>query len=295
LKSDIFLQYLAEKRYLVSDGATGTNLIIRGLEQGKTCEDWVLENPKKITQLHKDFISSGADIILTSTFGASIIRLKQSGLDAKFEEINTTAVKIAKMAIENSDVLVAGSIGPLGQMMKPFGLMEATTAEKYYADQAELLFQAGVDMIVIETQFDIDEAKAAIRGAKSVGDIAVICSFSFDRGTKTMMGIGPTKFASEVKDLEITAIGINCGKSLDDNLNALKELAAATDLPIWFKPNAGLPQLDANGIPVYSVSPEKMAECVPGWIDNGAKIIGGCCGTSPDHLMAISKAINTHR
>ena len=294
MNNDVFLQYLAENKYLLADGATGTNLIKRGLESGKTGEDWVLENPDKITQLHKDFVAAAADIILTCSFGASRIRLKQSGLDDKFEEVNTTAVKLAKSVVANSDVLVAGSIGPLGQMMKPFGILEISDAETYYAEQAEHLIKAGADLLVIETQFDINEAKAAIRGVKSAGEIALICSFSFDRGTKTMMGINPTMFMSEVKDMDLAAIGINCGKSLEDNLNALKELSGTANIPIWFKPNAGLPKLDAKGIPTYTVSPEEMAGCVPRWIENGARIIGGCCGTSPQHLKALANAVKTY-
>ncbi|MDO9546731.1 MAG: homocysteine S-methyltransferase family protein [Pelolinea sp.] len=291
MNSKEFSNLLLKNKFLVSDGATGSNLIQRGLERGSSAEHWVLEHPEKIKQLHMDFIDAGAEIILTSTFGASEIRLTQSGLEENFMLINKNAVSLAKEAIKNSNVLVAGSIGPLGQMLKPFGILDFQEAEDQYAKQADILSCSGVDIIVIETQFDLNEAKAAISGVRSVCDIALICSFSFDRGVKTMMGVSPTTFFEEMKEMELSAFGINCGKSLQDNLEALKELADATDAPVWFKPNAGLPKIDAYGNPEYDVSPGKMAENVATWIEAGASIIGGCCGTTPDHLKAISASL----
>jgi len=290
-----FSDFIIEKKVIVSDGATGTNLIQRGLEQGVTAENWVLEKPEKIKNLYLDFIKAGSEIILTSTFGASEIRLEQSGLRSKYQQVNQVAVTLAKEATKNTDVLVAGSIGPLGQMLEPFGTLEISEAEGYYARQAAVLCTSGVDIIVIETQFDLNEAIAAISGVKSTCDQALVCSFSFDRGVKTMMGVGPSSFAKEMEGLGISAIGINCGKSLDDNYIALSELSNATDIPIWFKPNAGLPHLDKSGQPAYDISPEQMAKNIPNWINAGARIIGGCCGTTPEHLKAMANIIKTSR
>ena len=282
---------LGKKKLLVSDGATGTNLIQRGLPQGITAEQWVLENPDKIIQLHKDFIAAGSDIILTSTFGGSKIRLEQSSLGDSFNEVNSSAVALAKKAAENTAVLIAGSMGPLGHMLKPLGPLDEKEAENYYKDQAAVLSEAGVDMLLIETQFDLTEASLGVNAALKASSLPVICSFSFDRGTKTMMGVSPAKFAQTLGKSGVAALGINCGKSLEDNLDALKELADATDLPIWFKPNAGLPTLTAAGQPVYDVTPDLMASHVASWIEAGAIIIGGCCGTSPAHLGAIAEAV----
>jgi len=290
-----FSKLLSEKNVIISDGATGTNLIQRGLEQGVTVENWVIEKPEKIKKLHLDFIEAGAEIILTSTFGASEVRLEQSVLKDMYEQVNHAAVALAKEATNNTEVLVAGSIGPLGKMLKPFGPLGIREAECYYARQAAVLYASGVDIIVIETQFDLNEAKAAINGVKSSCDQALVCSFSFDRGVKTMMGVSPSSFAKEMEGLGISSIGINCGKSLDDNLNALNELSKATDLPVWFKPNAGLPHLDISGKPKYDITPEQMAKNIPAWIDAGARIIGGCCGTTPKHLKAIANIVNTSR
>jgi 5-methyltetrahydrofolate--homocysteine methyltransferase len=282
---------LEEKRYLTSDGATGTNLIARGLPRGKTAEEWVLENPEAIRALHRDFINAGSDIILTSTFGGSEIRLSRSGLKDKHQLVNRTAVELARQAAADHQVLIAGSMGPLGEMMKPLGTLDEEIAERNYREQAQSLTEAGADLLLIETQFDIAEAAVAIKAARSISQLPVICSFSFDRGTKTMMGVGPTQFAEAIIPLGVTALGINCGKSMEDNLNALKELASVTQLPIWFKPNAGLPVIDAEGHTSYDVSPEGMGSHVVEWIKNGARIIGGCCGTSPAHVSAIHKVL----
>ena len=290
-----FSNLLKERKIIIADGATGTNLMLRGLERGATAEQWVIEHPDKIEDLHKDFIKAGAEIILTATFGGSEIHLERSGLKEIFSQINRSAVRIAKEAAKNTQVLVAGSIGPLGQMLKPLGTLEYKDAEIYYSNQATALTSAGADLIVIETQFDMNEAKAAINGVKSSSNEALVCSFSFERGTKTMMGVSPSSFAKEVEDFELSAIGINCGKSLNDNFLALQELASTTEKPIWFKPNAGLPHLDASGAPTYNITPNQMAEKVGIWIEIGCRIIGGCCGTTPDHLKVIAEAVKTLR
>jgi 5-methyltetrahydrofolate--homocysteine methyltransferase len=288
-----FSQILEEKKILTSDGATGTNLIARGLPRGKTSEEWVLENPEEIIRLHRDFIDAGADIILTCTFGGSQIRLSRSDLGERHKEVNSTAAALARQAIGSGPTLIAGSMGPLGEMMKPFGTLDEVTAEKNYHQQAQVLSEAGVDMLLIETQFDITEAITAVTAARSASDLPVICSFSFDRGTKTMMGVDPNQFAEKIMPLGVAALGINCGKSLEDNLESLKELSQVTYLPIWFKPNAGLPKIDSDGQAIYDVTPEEMASHVGQWIENGARIIGGCCGTTPQHLKAIHDSLVT--
>ena len=155
------------------------------------------------------------------------------------------------------------------------------------------LAQAGVELLVIETQFDINEAKAAVMAVRSVSDLPLVCSVSFDRGKRTMMGVSPAQVAQEIGALAVDLLGINCGRSLEDNLAALKLLHAETDKPLWFKPNAGLPKLDDQGQPVYDVTPSDMAEQVPAWLAAGAQVVGGCCGTSPSHLAAIAAVIKS--
>ncbi|MHB0965455.1 MAG: homocysteine S-methyltransferase family protein [Bellilinea sp.] len=285
-----FLDAIQSGKIIIADGATGSNLQQRGLPDGKSGEAWVLENPQAILALARDFIAAGAEILLTCTFGASRLHLANMGLDAECEQINLTGAKLARQAAESRGAFVAGSIGPTGQMLDPYGPLAVADAEAAFAEQARFLAAGGVDLIVIETQFDLGEAAAAVRGVRSACDLPLVCSFSYDRGTRTMMGVSPAKAALALNDSGVDLLGINCGRSLTDNLAALRELQAATSLPIWFKPNAGLPVTDDLGNVVYQTTPQQMAEAVPAWIAAGARVIGGCCGTSPEHLSAIAAA-----
>jgi len=283
---------LAAGEKFVTDGATGTNLQRMGLPVGAAAELWVLENPDAIRSLEQAFIEAGSDIVLTCTFGGTRLRLEASGLADRFEEINRKAVEITQEAVMGTDVLVAGSIGPMGHMLAPLGTLSEEEAEQNFTDQARILSACGVDLIAIETQFDLNEAAAAVRGVRAVdGEIPLVCSFSYDRGTRTMMGVRPSQMAELIGAMEVDVLGINCGRSLDENLQALQELGEATDKPIWFKPNAGMPEMDEDGKPSYSVTPTGMGALVPGWLEAGAQLVGGCCGTSPEHLAEIARAV----
>jgi len=286
-----FLARLKNHQVLVADGATGTNLIARGLPGGATGETWVIERPEKIIQLHKDFINAGADIILTSTFSATSIRLSGSSLEGKADDINRRAVRLAKTAIEDSQVYIAGSLGPVGKLLKPYGPLEYEDVRTAYSQQARSLSEAGADLLVVETQFDLAEIKAAIAGIRLVSSLPLVVSLSYDRGQRTMMGISPLQAGKELDGLPVDVIGINCGRSLEENLQNLIDLRQITKKPIWFKPNAGLPHLDSLGKTVYDVTPEGMGSLASSWVTAGAQIVGGCCGTSPEHLAKISKNV----
>jgi len=288
-----FLQRLKDGKILVSDGATGTNLQRRGLPVGLPGEVWVFEKPEEILGLHRDFIAAGSDILLTCTFGGTSLRLESHGLGQRTAELNRAAVSLARQAAQGSGALVAGSIGPTGQLLKPLGPLEESQAEAAFAEQARALVEAGVDLIVVETQFDLTEASAALRAVRSVSaEIPLVCSFSFDRGKRTMMGVKPSQVAETLPALGAQVLGINCGRSLDENLEALRQLRAATDLPLWFKPNAGLPEVDAEGNPIYRLSPAEMGAQAALWLQAGAQVVGGCCGTSPAHLQAVAQAVH---
>ncbi len=290
-----FLERLREGEVLVADGATGTNLQQRGLERGASAEVWVLERPEEIVRLHRDFIAAGANIILTASFGATPVRLDAggAGLGSRAAEINRRAVDLARQAAAGTGVLVAGSIGPTGQLLKPFGPLDEAGAERAFGEQARALASAGVDLLVVETQFDLSEARIALRAARGAANgLPLVCSFSYDRGTRTMMGVKPSQMAGELDGLA-DVLGINCGRSLEDNLKALHELCAATTLPVWFKPNAGLPQVDELGNSAYAVTPEQMGAQAPEWVQAGARVIGGCCGTSPEHLREIANKVHS--
>lgn len=286
-----FLAYLNSEKHLVTDGATGTNLIQRGLPRGTSSEKWVLENPDEIIRLHKDFIDAGAQIILTCTFGASSYRLSESGLRDQVLEVNQRAVELARVAIGDAPVFLAGSVGPLGKLLKPYGPLSQDDACIAYQEQIGILVKAGIDLLVIETQFDNTEALSAVNAARSVSDLPLVVSYSYDRGTKTMMGITPTQMVSGIDNEKVDILGINCGRSIEDNLEVLRELKLATSKPIWFKPNAGIPVVDEFGNSRYSLEPHIMGNEAKKWIAEGASIIGGCCGTTPEHLKAIANSI----
>jgi 5-methyltetrahydrofolate--homocysteine methyltransferase len=290
--SNDVMAMLTAGKVLVLDGATGTNLQARGLESGTLSESWVLEHPEKILRLHQDFIQAGANVILTCSFNGNRYRLQHADLQEKADEINRKAVALAKQAADGKNVFVAGSLGPTGQMLAPYGTLDPADAEASYATQAASLSAAGVDLLVIETQFDIGEAVAAVKGVRSVSNLLLAVSFSYDRGSRTMMGVKPAQAAAEMEKLPVDILGINCGRSLEENLKALVDLRSATSLPIWFKPNAGMPHVDDDGKTVYDVSPQSMGEGVPVWVEAGASLIGGCCGTSPQHLAAIAVKVS---
>ncbi len=287
------LDRLARGDVLVSDGGTGTNLQKIGLPPGSAAEAWVLKQPESILALSRSFIDAGSDIILTCTFGATRIRLESANLRDQFEEVNRKAVEISRAAVGDSQVLVGGSIGPTGHMLAPLGTLSVEEAEENFTQQASILVDSGVDLIVIETQFDIGEATAAIRGVRSVdASIPLVCSFSFDRGARTMMGTTPANMVDVIGSMDVDMLGINCGRSLNENLDALIQLNQVSQKPIWFKPNAGLPEVGDDGSPTYSISPEEMGALVPVWMESGARVIGGCCGTSPEHLEQIAKIVH---
>jgi 5-methyltetrahydrofolate--homocysteine methyltransferase len=293
MSSTRFLDRLQAGKVLVLDGATGTNLQRRGLPVGTPSDFWVLDNPDAVLQLYREFVEAGSDIILTNTFGSSRLHLGHAGLADRFEASNRKAVELAFQATAATNTLVAGSLGPLGEMLQPFGPLAEADAEAAYAEQARVLSEAGVDLLVIETQFDLNEAKAAIRGARSVSDLPIVCSFSYDRGTRSMMGVKPSQVAHELAECGVSALGINCGRSLEDNVKALAELRASTELPVWFKPNAGMPRTTESNELIYDVTPEMMGAQVQAWAQAGARLVGGCCGTSPEHLAAIAGAVKS--
>ena len=190
-------------------------------------------------------------------------------------------------------MLGAGSIGPTGQLLKPFGPLTPDEAKATFAEQAQALVEGGVDLLVIETQFALEEATVAMEGARSVSDLPIVISFSFDRGVRTMMGVKPAQVAATFKSLGVVAIGANCGTTLENMQKIIEEYAAAkSGLIIWAKPNAGLP-VTKDGTTVYEVTPEQMGEGARRNVQAGARIVGGCCGSTPAHVAAIAKAVKS--
>jgi 5-methyltetrahydrofolate--homocysteine methyltransferase len=288
-----FLERLQAGEILVSDGATGTNLQKVGLVSGQSPEAWVLEQPEKILSLEERFVDAGSDIILTCTFGATRLRLRESPLAERVAEINQRAVDIArKAASKRTNVLVGGSLGPTGLLMKPYGPMTPDEAAATFEEQAKALTEAGVDLFVIETMFALDEAQSALEGARRVTDLPIVVSFSYDRGVRTMMGVKPAQVAGKYPSLGANVIGANCGTTLENMETIIREYkSAAPDAIFWAKPNAGLPEMGEDNQAVYKVTPEEMGEFAKKYVALGGKIVGGCCGSSPEHVAGIVSAV----
>lgn len=290
------MQRLQSGDILVADGATGTNLQEVGLEAGAHTEDWVIDHPERLLALARAFVEAGADIILTCSFGGTAIRMRNSKYAAMAGDINHRAASLAREAAASGrGVLVGGSMGPVGQLLKPYGPIAYEEALSAYAEQAQALAAGGADLLVIETQFSLEEAKAALEGARSVTDLPAVVSFSYDRGTRTIMGVQPEVAAATFNGLGACMIGVNCGTSLENALDvATKYAAASPKLPIWVKPNAGLPRMDGTQA-VYDVTSNQMAEFAQAAVRAGARVVGGCCGSTPVHVRAIADAIKTLR
>lgn len=284
-----FMERLQSGDVMVADGATGTNLQDMGLPAGVHTEDWVMENPQKILELETAFVDAGADIVLTCTFGATRPRLKGSPYADKVEDINRRAVDLAlKAASRRSGVFVAGSMGPLGLLLKPYGPLEAPQAAEAYAEQALALADAGADVLVIETQFSLEEAGAALDGLRSATDLPLVVSFSYDRGTRTMMGVRPDQAARKFSALGAVLVGANCGTTLENMETVLQEYSSAVPgYPLWAKPNAGMPRIEGTKT-VYDVTPMQMAEFAQRAVQHGARVVGGCCGSTPEHVRAMA-------
>ncbi len=290
-----FLERLNNGDILVADGATGTNLQKMGLKPGVPPEDLVFDNPELLLQLSSAFLEAGSDILLTCTFGATRLRMKDSPYADRVDEVNRCAAELARRAASlRSGTLVAGSMGPTGLLMEPYGPLTSEEARKTYAEQAKALAEGGVDFLLIETMFALEEASAALEGAQSVTDLPVVVSFSYDRGVRTMMGVKPTQVIQTFPAKGVVAIGANCGTTLENMEKIVQEYALNTPgLPLWVKPNAGQPRMDLEtNAAIYDVTPEQMSDYAKRYIAKGARIVGGCCGSTPEHLAAIARAIH---
>lgn len=291
-----FLERLNAGEVLVADGATGTNLQKMGVKPGTPPENLVIDDPDTILSLETAFVQAGSDIILTCTFGGTRLRMRESKYADRAAEVNLRAAELARKAASNRDgVLVAGSMGPTGALMKPFGPLTPEEVTASYAEQAKALAEGGVDLLLIETMFAFEEADAAFQGARSVTDLPIVVSFSYDRGTATMMGVRPKKVATKYREMGATLIGANCGTTLENMEKVIAEYAeAAPGFPLWTKPNAGLPRMDAEtNRAIYDVTPEQMGEFARKYIALGARVVGGCCGSTPEHVAGIVKAVRS--
>ena len=275
---------------LLADGATGTNFQDMGIEPGVAPEEWVFDAPERVRDLHRRFADAGCDLVSTCTFGGSSIRLADGPLAGRTHELNVRAAELARDGVGDG-VLVAGSIGPTGQLVEPFGPLTRELSLQTFSEQARALADGGVDLLMLETFFTLDEALWAGEAVAAVSELPLVMSFSFDQGTKTMMGLSPADVTAAAQDAGVAALGANCGRSLQDTAQLVTEfLEAGSSHPLWIKPNAGVPRVTADGV-VYPEDPESFAAHVVQFAQRGARIIGGCCGATPEHLAALAGAL----
>ena len=293
-----FLERLSAGEILVADAATGSNLQKMGLKPGRPPEDLIIDNPDTLLQLASSFVEAGSDIILTCTFGGTRMRMKDSKYQDRTPEVNIRAAELArKAASARSDVLVAGSMGPVGALIKPYGPLEAGDVKATFAEQAKALADGGVDLLLIETMFSFEETTEAFEGAKSVTDLPIVISFSYDRGTRSMMGVKPKDVIKKYSEMGAALVGANCGTTLENMEAVVKEYAATVpNFPLWVKPNAGVPRMDIETEQgIYDMSPEDMAVYAQKYVELGARVVGGCCGNTPEHVAAIVRAVKNNQ
>ena len=292
-----FTEALATRPWLLADGATGTNYFQMGLESGDAPEMWNFDHPDRVRSLHKRFIEAGADIILTNTFGGNRHRLKLHNAQDRVLDVNVAAAKNARAEADAAgrDVYVGGSIGPTGEIFVPVGTMAHEDGVAAFEEQAKALKAGGVDVLWIETMSSEEELRAAVEGASKAG-LPLVTTMSFDTNGRTMMGITPKAFGEITQSLptQPVAIGANCGVGASELIATVMGITAARpDANVVAKGNCGIPQYQDGHIH-YTGTPELMADYARIAVDAGAKIIGGCCGTSPEHLASMRKALESH-
>jgi 5-methyltetrahydrofolate--homocysteine methyltransferase len=289
---------LAEGGTILADGAMGTMLFANGLQFGDPPEAWNVAHPDVVRRIHRGYIDAGSRIVLTNTFGGNRLRLRLHNLDSRVHELNRTAAILlrAESDAAGGRALVAGDIGPSGEIMEPLGTLSEAEAVDVFEEQARALIAGGVDLIWIETMSHLSEITAAIRGARNASaEIPIIATMTFDTRGHTMMGVSPEAAARALLEAGSDAIGGNCGNGPDELLPVVEKMhAVAPDAVIVAKSNAGMPELvDLRA--VYRADPPTMAEAGMGFHVAGARIIGACCGSTPAHLAAMAEALGVAR
>ena len=292
------MDLLAElhSRTLIFDGAMGTQLIAAGYRPVEAPESWNTSDPDVVTEIHRAYLEAGADIIETNSFGGSRSKLSAYHAGDRVAELNIAGARLAIAARDElaPGKLVAGDIGPSGRLMPPVGDATVSELRDVFAEQAEALASGGVDLISMTTFFDLEEARAAVLGARAVAhSLPVFISMAFKpspHGFRTMMGVSPAQAAATLLEAGADVVGANCEITAEEMPGLVAEFREATDAPLVMQPNAGQPHL-VEGHTVYQETPERFASFMPALVAAGAGVVGGCCGTTPAHIAALARAL----
>jgi len=289
-----FLEIVKQKT-IIFDGAMGTMLMEAGQASAKSPVLLNVEQPALVTGIHKRYYDAGSDVVIANTFGGNPLKLAADGLEQQMEQLNRQGVMLARRACPDGK-FVAGDIGPCGKMLAPLGDISAEDMQKNFFMQAGILIDSGADLITIETMYSLEEALLAVNGVRRAGDIPLLASMTFTQtknGFFTIMGDSLEKCIKIQEECQVDVIGSNCTLGSLDMIDLLKEMKKHTQFPISIKPNAGKPRVGSNGQTYYDQPISEFVEHIHKMIDLGAKIVGGCCGTSPETIKGIKKVIHS--
>ena len=272
------------------DGATGTNLQKAGMPVGVCPEQWILENSEVLIDLQKRYVEAGTDILFAPTFTASRIKLKEYGLEDHLEEMNRKLVALSKEAAKGTNALVAGDLTMTGEQLYPLGDLMFEDLVDVYKEQAKIIAEAGADLFVVETMMSLQECRAAVLAIREVCDLPVMVSLTYNEDGRTLYGTDPVTAVVVMQSLGADAVGMNCSTGPEAMLEPIAKMAEYAAIPLLAKPNAGMPEL-IGGQTVFNVEPEEFAEVGKKLVEEGAAIIGGCCGTTPEHIRALKEAV----
>ena len=281
---------LVKKDPVLLDGATGTNLQKAGMPVGVCPEQWILENSEVLIDLQKQYVEAGTDILFAPTFTASRIKLKEYGLEDHLEEMNRKLVALSKEAAKGTNALVAGDLTMTGEQLYPLGDLMFEDLVDVYKEQAKIIAEAGADLFVVETMMSLQECRAAVLAIREVCDLPVMVSLTYNEDGRTLYGTDPVTAVVVMQSLGADAVGMNCSTGPEAMLEPIAKMAEYATIPLLAKPNAGMPEL-IDGQTVFNVEPEEFAEVGKKLVEEGAAIIGGCCGTTPEHIRALKEAV----
>lgn len=288
---------LSQSKIILLDGATGSNLQKRGMTAGVCPEKWILENPEIFIQLQKEYIEAGTDILYAPTFSANRLKLLEYGLESQVYEINTSLIALSKKAIEASvnqttkkKVFLAGDITMTGEQLEPIGNLQLEELITIYKEQINAMLQAGIDLFIVETMMSLQECRAAVLAIKETCDLPIMVTLSFQEDNRTLYGTDPLTAAIVLEKLGVDAVGVNCSTGPEKMCEIIARMKEYTSIPLIAKPNAGLPKL-INGITEYDMQPKEFAEGIEKLLEQGASIVGGCCGTTKEHISCIAEKL----